>query len=114
MPRAFGFDGDSAYYESLAAKVRADEAAKKAATIEAARERRRSMGLPEDEHMSRKDRKAVEKVDPDRKQRKKSVGEKIANFVFNAGRPEKIEQRQVERIGVADGEIRKRPKADVQ
>ena len=50
MPRALGFDGDSAYYESLAASVRAEEGAKQASADAAAAERRQSLGLPEHEH----------------------------------------------------------------
>jgi hypothetical protein len=48
MPRAFGFDGDSAYYESLEASVRASEAKKREEKENLQKERRRSIGLPED------------------------------------------------------------------
>ena len=48
MPRAFGFDGDSAYHESLEAAVRASEAKKREERENAEKERRASLGLPEE------------------------------------------------------------------
>lgn len=60
MPRAFGFDGDSAYYESLEKKVLADEQKRRETEAEAVKERRRSLGLPEGEKLSRKDKKILE------------------------------------------------------
>ena len=48
MPRAFGFDGDSAYHESLEAAVRASEAKKREEKENAEKERRASLGLPEE------------------------------------------------------------------
>ncbi len=48
MPRAFGFDGDSAYYESLEASVRASEAKKREEKANAEKERRASLGLPDE------------------------------------------------------------------
>lgn len=90
MPRALGFDGDSAYYESLRTKVLADEEAKKLANEEAAQERRKSLGLPEEEHQSRKHK------DPERK---KSIGEKVMNFIWNGNRTEEREVKQAAIIG---------------
>ena len=48
MPRAFGFDGDSAYHESLEAAVRASEAKKREEKENAEKERRATLGLPEE------------------------------------------------------------------
>ena len=48
MPRAFGFDGDSAYYGSLEAHVRAQEAQRRESEVAAKKERRASLGLPEE------------------------------------------------------------------
>ena len=108
MPRAFGFDGDSAYYESLSAAVRKSEADKATAAEATARERRVSLGLPEDEKLSKKDRKKSKEAS----EGKKSIGEKMANFVFNGGRRHKVEDWQRERIGQADGEVNKRPEGN--
>ena len=105
MPRAFGFDGDSAYYESLSTAVRKSEADKAAAEEATRRERRASMGLPEDENLSKKDQKKAR----EEREGKKTVGEKVANFLFNAGRGDKVEDWQRERIGQADGEVNARP-----
>jgi hypothetical protein len=89
MPRAFGFDGDSAHYESLCDKVLADMAAKTKATEEAAKARRKSFGLPENEHgKPAKDLKW-----------KKSVGEKTINFLWNGNRSEEREIRQTSKVG---------------
>ena len=105
MPRAFGYDGDSAYYESLSAAVRKSEADKAAAEEATRRQRRASMGLPEEEKLSKKDQKKAKEA----REGKKTVGEKFANFMFNAGRRHKAEDWQRERIGQADGEVNKRP-----
>ena len=105
MPRAFGFDGDSALYESLETAVRKSEADKEAAQEATRRQRRASMGLPEEEKMSRKEKKQEKEA----REGKKTFGEKLANLVFNAGRPEKVEDWQRHRIGQADGEVNKRP-----
>ena len=105
MTRAFGFDGDSAAHEALERKVREDEAAKRQASESAARERRASMGLPEDEHKTRSDKKKERDADP---ARKKSIGEKVANFVFNGGRSSKAQNWGEERIGNADGRVERR------
>lgn len=48
MPRAFGFDGDSAYHESLEVAVRASETKKIEEKENAEKERRASLGLPEE------------------------------------------------------------------
>jgi hypothetical protein len=108
MPRAFGFDADSAYYESLAAAVRKSEADKAAAAEATARTRRASMGLPEEEKRSKKDAKKIKKES----RGKKSISEKVANFVFNGGRRHKVEDWQRDRIGRADGKVDKRPEAN--
>ena len=105
MPRAFGFDGDSAYYESLSAAVRKSEADKEAAAEATRRERRTSLGLPENEKQSKKDKRKEREASAG----KKSIGEKVSNFVFNAGRRHKVEDWQRDRIGQADGEVSKRP-----
>lgn len=55
IPGALGYDGDSAYYETLRTKVLADKVAEKTASEKAAKERRMSLGLPEKEHRRRKD-----------------------------------------------------------
>lgn len=102
MPRALGFDGDSAYAESLEQAVRASEAQKREEQAEAERSRRASMGLPEGEHKSRKDRKKERDADP---ARKKSVGEKVANFLFNGARSHKAQDWGEGRVGVEDGRV---------
>ena len=135
MPRAFGFDGDSAYHESLEAAVRASEAKRREEKEIAEKERRKSLGLPEDgkslslrpsnrtkarnlartrrallnylvmtEPKTRSDKRKEKKADP---ARKKSVGEKVSNFLFNAGRPSKAQKWGEERVGMGDGEILK-------
>ncbi len=48
MTRGLGFDGDSAYHESLEAAVRASESQKNLQREEGQKERRKSLGLPED------------------------------------------------------------------
>jgi len=86
MTRALAFDGDSAYYESLAAKVRADEAAKQAESDQAAAERRKSIGLPENEH----EKKQVKEYIPfgwgvkngKGEDSKKSAGEIVASVLW--------------------------------
>lgn len=104
MPRAFGFDGDSAYYESLEKKVLADEQKRRETEAEAVKERRRSLGLPEGEKLSRKDKKILE----DATGRKKSFGEKAANLLFNGGRRSKLEERQRNQVGNGNGQLDER------
>jgi hypothetical protein len=83
VPRAFGFDGDKSYYESLRDKVLADEAAKTKATKKQPNRAARAFGLPENEH-------GKPAKDPERK---KSVGEKVMKFLWNGNRSEEeIEQ----------------------
>ena len=92
MPNGFGFDGDTAYYESLAQKIRADEAAKVAAADSAERERRSSLGLPPEEPKQRRrsslfaswtGKKNTPKGEGVRsKEDKKSAGEIIATMAF--------------------------------
>jgi hypothetical protein len=48
MPRAFGFDDDSAYHEALEAHVRAQEAHRRESEAAAKKKRRASLGLPEE------------------------------------------------------------------
>lgn len=48
MPLALGFDADTAYHASLATSVRASEAKRLQEKESAEKERRRSLGLPED------------------------------------------------------------------
>ena len=104
MPRAFGFDGDSAYYESLEKKVLADEQKRLETEAEAVKERRRSLGLPDNEKMSRKDKKVIN----DASGRKKSFGEKAANLLFNGGRRSKLEGRQRNQVGNGNGQLNER------
>lgn len=93
MPQGFGFDGDTVGYAALKKKVLADEARQMAEKEEAARARRQSLGLSEDEHKSRHQKKKErEEIEG-----KKSFGEKIANFIFNGGRPETLETWQEQR-----------------
>ncbi|KAJ9658229.1 hypothetical protein H2198_003802 [Neophaeococcomyces mojaviensis] len=110
MPKsAFGFDADNAAHEALKAKVLADREAERVAAKansaklqaekeEAARERRRSLGLPEEENKGWRDRMKERKEekrmeDEAHVEKRKSISEKIANLVFNAG-------RKVERDGI--------------
>ena len=104
MPRAFGFDGDSAYYESLEKKVLADEQKRRETEAEAVKERRRSLGLPEDEKLSRKEKKILK----DASGGKKSFGEKSANLLFNGGRRSKLEERQRNEVGLGNGQLNER------
>lgn len=107
MTRAFGFDGDSAAYESLERAVLADVAAKKRASVE----RRASQDTDEAKKMSRKERKAAAAAEEaegggaSSAGRKKSIGEKVANFVFNGGRSSKMQSRGEERVGDSKGGI---------
>lgn len=67
MPKAaFGFDGDNAAYEALRAKVLEDE--KKA-----------------------RENNAAGEVSDGTKRRKSTFGEKVANVLFNGGRPDDVE-----------------------
>ncbi len=86
MPRALAYDADSAYYESLADKVRADEAAKTAAADHAEAERRKSIGLPEEERKKKQWREYIPfgwgVKNGTGEDSKKSAGEVAATVLF--------------------------------
>lgn len=99
MPRAaFGCDADTDAYDALATKVRADEAAKVAAADKAAAERRRSIGLPEDEHKSKSWKESVPFL---RKgDEKKTAGEMVAGVLFgDSGRRASAVKREEGEVG---------------
>ena len=105
MPRAFGFDGDSAYHESLRTAVLASEAQKQSERAAGERERRVSLGLPAEEEQKKR-RFSLRKKSIDKSAgEKKSMGEKVSNFVFNAGRSTKAQRWGEERVGLGDGEV---------
>ena len=110
MPRAFGFDGDSAYHESLRTAVLASEAQKQSERAIAERERRVSLGLPAEEEQKKRRFSLRKKstsapADAGSAGEKKSMGEKVSNFVFNAGRSTKAQRWGEERVGLGDGEV---------
>ncbi|KPI36657.1 uncharacterized protein AB675_10036 [Cyphellophora attinorum] len=145
MPRAFGFDGDSAMYESLERKVLADEAARKKSLAETSADPstittsshnsndKRRLSNPFSAKSRSKDSKATSTTtvltetsnatapelltSPTRRaandneaglssaNSKKSVGEKVANFLFNGGRRSRQQQWGEQRVGMSDGHV---------
>jgi hypothetical protein len=146
MPRAFGFDGDSAMYESVERKVLADEAARKKSLAETSADPsnntttsiqnscdKRRLSNP----FSAKSRSKDSKTTPTNTDlldnsnatspelltspttgaanddeaalspanTKKSVGEKVANFLFNGGRRSRQQQWGEQRVGMSDGHV---------
>lgn len=109
MSGGFSTDGDNAYYDALRTKVLADREVQREAAIlkaaserEAERERRRSVGMPEEEKKKGFFRRKSSASHPDYRKEaeravreqegRKSFGETMANLFFNAGKPQKRDE----------------------